>query len=252
MDTLLSLRGVGKHYWRGERRVSVLENVSLTIDAGELVVVWGQHNSGKTTLLKLAAGLEKPSEGTVSFGGHDLGTASASELARLRRGSIAWAKPTGPESPDLRVRDYVALPLLRRYRYRDARRHAIDALERVGVAGCAMEVWRNLSDSERALVAIAHALIRSPRILLIDDQTANLDYLQREDVMQLLREAAEEGMGVLATVPDMTEMVHAHTIRSLSGGRLLAPADRPDGGGNVIDFPGGVERHSEGAGGASA
>ncbi len=252
MDALLSLRDVSKQYWRGTRRVAVLEGVSLDVRAGELVAVWGQHNSGKTTLLKLAAGLEEPSAGTVSFAGRDLARLSAAVFARLRRGPIAWAKPTGPESADLQIVDYVAMPLLRRDSHKQARRSAAAALERVGVPGCATEVWRNLSDSERTLVAIAHAIVRSPELLLIDDQTANLDYLQREDVMALLREAAEEGMAVLVTVPDMTEMVHAHTIRSLSGGRLLAPAGRGGAEDNVIDFPVGADRRGESAGGGSA
>ncbi len=252
MDTLLSLQGVSKDYWRGERRVPVLAEVSLDIHVGELVAVWGQHNSGKTTLLKLAAGLEEPSNGIVSFAGRDLASMSGRQLARLRRGPMAWAKPSGPESADLPIRDYITLPLLRRYDHKEARRYSVDMLERVGALGCATEVWRNLSDSERTLVAIAHALVRSPELLLIDDQTASLDDLQREDVMELLRGVTREGMAVLVTVPDMTEMVHAHTIRSLSGGQLLAPAEPSGGGNNVIDFPGGVDRRSEGAGGATA
>jgi ABC-type lipoprotein export system ATPase subunit len=252
MGVLLSLKEVSKRYWRGERTVPVLDRVSLDVDAGELVTVWGQHNSGKTTLLKLAGGLEKPTDGTVAFAGHDLSGLSATGLARLLRGPIAWAKPTGPGSPDLAVRDYVALPLLRRHDHREAHRRARTALERVGVGECAGERWGNLSDSERTLVSIAHAIVRSPRLLLIDDQTASLDDIQREDVMELLRAAAEEqGLAVLATVPDMTEMVHAHKIRSLSGGRLLAPADPPGREGNVIDFPAGGDRRRD-AGGASA
>ncbi|HSZ70419.1 MAG TPA: ATP-binding cassette domain-containing protein [Solirubrobacteraceae bacterium] len=252
MDALLSLRGVSKQYWRGARCVAVLEDVSLDVHAGELVAVWGRHNSGKTTLLKLAAGLEQPSAGIVAFAGRDLAGLSAAGLARLRRKPIAWARPTGPESGDLKMLDYVAMPLLRRERHKQARRGAAAALERVGVAGCAMEVWRNLSDSERTLVAVAHAIVREPELLLIDDQTANLDYVQREDLMVLLREAAEAGMAMLVTVPDMAEMVHAHTIRSLSGGRLLAPAARAGAEGNVIDFPVGGDRRAEGAGGAPA
>lgn len=254
MDALLSLRGVSKSYWRGLREVKVLQDVSLDIHAGELVAVWGQSRSGKTTLLKLAAGLEDPDAGTVLVADRDLRKLTSAQFARVLGKQIGWAKPTGPpENSGMRIRDYVAMPLLRSHGHREAQRLAAGALEKVGVPECAEQQWGNLADSEQALVAIAHALVRKPRVLLVDDQTTSLDDLQREEVMELLRSLAEQqDMGVLVTVPDMAEMVCAHRFRSLSSGRLLAPADPPkkDGGGELIDFPGiGVWR--EGAGGVS-
>lgn len=253
MAPLLSLEEVSMSYWRGDRCVRVLDRVSLEVHPGEVMAVWGQHKSGKTTLLKLAAGLVEPTEGRVRFAGQDLKGLSASGLARLLRGPIAWARPTGPNSTELRMRDYVAMALLREHSYVRARRLATAALERVGAGQCASARWRDLSDSERTLVAIAHAIVRAPRLLLVDEQTTSLDDVQREDVMELLRAAAEqEQMAVLATVPDMTAMVHAHTIRSLSGGRLLAPPDEERQSGEVIDFPvGGGGRRTD-AGGAPA
>lgn len=251
-ETLLALEQVSKSYWRGPHELRVLVDVSLEVRAGELVTVWGQRRSGKTTLLKLAAGLEEPSGGTVRFTGRDLAGLSASSLARVLRWHIGWAKPTGPESRELSMLDYVALPLLGRHGRRTANRHAATALARVGVRDCATERWVNLSDSEQALVAIAHALVRTPQLLLVDDQTANLDDLQREEVMQLLRAAAEDsGVGVLVTVPDMAEMLHAHQIRSLSSGRLLAPAEPTGDRDNVIDFPGSERRRAGRGDGAS-
>src|SRR5258708_10680871 len=130
------------------------------------------------------------------------------------------------------------MALLRDHNHARARGLATATLERVGAGQCAPARWRDLSDSERTLVAIAHAIVRAPRLLLVDEQTASLDDIQREDVMELLRATAvQEGMAVLATVPDMTAMVHAHTIRSLSGGRLLPPAPGGAREAAVIDFP---------------
>lgn len=111
-------------YWRGERCVQVLEGVSLDVHPGEVVTVWGRHNSGKTTLLKLAAGLAEPTKGSVSFAGRDLKRLSASGLARLLRGPIAWARPAGPNSAELQIRDYVGMALLRRHNRVQARRLA--------------------------------------------------------------------------------------------------------------------------------
>jgi ABC-type lipoprotein export system ATPase subunit len=243
-DPLLSLRGASVSYWRGSREVRVLRDVSLDLDAGRLLAVWGQHRSGKTTLLKLAAGLVRPDSGVVRFDGRDLQSLSASALAGVLREQIAWARPSGPQTPDLRILDYVALPLLGDLSRREAHRRAAGALERVGASQCSRAVWAHLSDSEQTLVVIAHAIVREPRLLLLDEQTASLDDLERERVMALLRAATDEaGMAVLITVPDMPEMLHAHELRTLSGGRLLSPSEDPELDthdplpGNVIDFP---------------
>jgi ABC-type lipoprotein export system ATPase subunit len=254
MDPLLSLRGVSKSYWRGLREVKVLQDVSLDIHAGELVAVWGQRRSGKTTLLKLAAGLEEPDAGAVAVSGRELKTLTPAQFAGVLHEHIGWAKPTGPpENSGMRIRDYVAMPLLSNHSHREAQRRAARVLARVGVPECAEQQWGSLADSEQALVAIAHALVREPRVLLVDDQTTSLDDLQREEVIELLRSLAEQhDMGVLVTVPDMAEMMRAHRIRSLSSGQLLAPANPdPGAGGELIDFPG-VAAKREGAGGVSA
>jgi ABC-type cobalamin/Fe3+-siderophores transport system ATPase subunit len=248
MEPLLSLEEASMSYWRGERHVPVLDRVSLDVHPGEVVTVWGRHNSGKTTLLKLAAGLAEPTTGSVSFAGRDLQGLSASGLARLLRGPIAWVRPTGPNSAELQIRDYVGRALLCNHSQARARRLATATLERVGAGRCAMARWRDLSDSEQALVAIAHALARAPQLLLVDEPTTSLGHLQRENAMELLRAAAEQqGMAVLATVPDMSSMMHAHTIRLLSTGRLIAPADCGEPEGEVINFPGGERRRSSAA-----
>ena len=221
MHPLLSLEGVSKSYWRGLRKLSVLTDASLEVHAGQLVTIWGQRRSGKTTLLKLAAGLEPPTSGVVRFEGQDLAELSATQQARVLRTRIGWAKPTGPDSRELTMLDYVALPLLRMHKRREAHRQAALALDRTGVASCAGEPWGSLADSERTLVAIAHAIVRSPRLLLVDDHTSHLDDLHREEIMGLLRILADdEGMAVLMMVPDMTEMVHAHQRLNLSSGQI--------------------------------
>ena len=237
MGPLLSLSGVCKSYWRGSQEVAVLADVSLEVHAGEIVAIWGQRAAGKTTLATVAAGLETPDRGSVIFDGIDLSRAPHGG-AELRHQQIGWMQRIGPQSKELRlVIDYVALPLLARHSPRVARRHASAMLKHLGVADCAGEGCEALTDGERTLVAVAHALVRDPRLLIADDPTANLNVLQREEVTALLRRAANEhGLGVLMTVPDMPQMAYADRVGSLSEGHLTlsGPRDR----GNVIDFPG--------------
>lgn len=234
----LSLERVSKSHWRGPHETVVLKDISLSVHAGECVAVWGQRGSGKTTLLKVAAGLESPESGVVAFKGRDLAGMSKAEMVRLLREEIGWARRSGPESDELEMLDYVALPLLKRHTLRRARRRSAQALARVGVADCSKGRWEDLTDGERTLVSIAHAMVRKPSLLVVDDPTANLDVLQREEVMGLLRSAAEqEWLAVLITVPDMPSMVHAHRIGSLSDGRLLVPAGASPERDNVVQLP---------------
>jgi ABC-type lipoprotein export system ATPase subunit len=228
MGDLLSLRGVGKSYWRGDSEVRVLADVSLDVDVGEFTAVWGTRGSGKTTLLKLAARLESPDRGCVSFDGRDLQSLSAAEHARLMLKSIGWVRRTGPKS-DLRMLDYVALPLLAGHSRREAYACARDALERVGIYEHAGQRWDSLCDGERTLVGIAHGVARGPRLLLVDDPTANLDVLERERVTELLRSLVDEqAIAVLMTVPDMATAMRAHKIASLGAGRLSSTPASPE------------------------
>jgi ABC-type lipoprotein export system ATPase subunit len=236
--SLLSLESVSKSYWRGPAEVRVLDGACLEVHAGEFMAVWGRRGAGKTTLLRIAAGLETPDHGSVRFDGEDLSSLSESAHARLRRGEIGLVRRSGPRS-ELCMRDYVALPLLIEHGRRQAVRRADEALRRVGLAECAGQRWDSLSDGERALVAIAHGVARAPRLLLVDDPTANLGLREREEVLRLLRALVEEtNLAVLMTAPDMPTVIGSHELRALSSGKLVAPPATPEAESNVIDLHG--------------
>jgi putative ABC transport system ATP-binding protein len=237
---LLSLENVSKAYTRGPHELQVLCDVSLDVYAGDFVAVYGQRSAGKTTLLKVAAGVEPPDSGTVSFAGQDLATLSRRRLAGLHREEIGWVRRAGPQSQDLRMIDHVALPLLSSVGQQQAQQKAKAALATVGVGGCGFEHWGSLSDAERMSVSLAQGLVREPRLLLVDDPTAGLDVLERERIVALIRSVADEGrLGVVMVVPELPAMLRARDVRSLSAGRLLAPDPPPGRQGVVVDFPGG-------------
>ena len=258
---LLTLTGVSRRYQRGRHELRVLIDASLTLGAGEMVAVLGQRGAGKTTLLKIAAGIEPPDGGRVSFDGWDLPDLSDAQLSRLLGEQIGWVQSGGsgwgpggwgggwgpggwgPETI-VRVLDYVALPLLIALGDRAAYTRAEQALARVGVQECAQQRWETLSDWERGLVGIAHAIVRSPRMLLVDDVATILGIRETDMLTRLLRSLAREsGIGVLMTVSDAAAAKRSDRTLSLSGGRLSDPAqplpaqpDPPDGRGDVIDL----------------
>jgi ABC-type lipoprotein export system ATPase subunit len=237
---LLSVEHVSKTYHRGPHELQVLRDVSLDVYAGDFIAIYGQRSAGKTTLLKVAAGVEQPDAGTVRFAGLDLAAMSRRRLAELHREEVGWVRRGGPQSQDLRMLDYVALPVLGALGQQAAQQKARSALAKAGVDECGFECWGNLSDAERMAVALAQGLVRDPRVLLVDDPTAGLDVLERERIVALIRAVADEGrIGVVMVVPELPAMLRARDVRSLSDGRLLAPDPPPGGHGVVVDFPGG-------------
>jgi lipoprotein-releasing system ATP-binding protein len=245
MGSLLSLRSVSLTFPRGRRHaVAALTDVSLDVRSGELVAVLAQRAQGKTTLLRVAAGMDPPVRGQVLFKGDDLYALSDRRRSALLGRKIGFAEPLGPDI-DLPVISHVALPLLATHTKREAYRRAQSILERVGAADCAEQAWMSLADSERALAAIAQAIVRKPELLLVDDLTATLGIGATESVGRLLRSIAhEDGLAVLMSVSDADASTWFDRVASLSGGELLLAPLGPSPDENVIDFPGDPSRRA--------
>lgn len=237
ITSVLEFENVTKAHRVGPYDKPLLRGVSLSLGAGDVVAVWGSPRSGKTTLLRLAAGLESPDEGAIRFGGVDLASRSRSAVGALRLGDIGLARTEGPSTTELPILHYVALALMRSHGRGKALRQARSVLGWVGVADCADAQWEHLSDSEKALVSLAHGLVREPRLLLVDDVTARLDALQQAEVIGVLhRAASERRVAVLATCSALSAAVGAHETFTLSQGRLK-PINDPASLGQVVRFP---------------
>ncbi len=235
--SVLQFDDVTKTHRVGTYDRPLLRGVSLSLGAGDLVAIWGSPRSGKTTLLRLAAGLESPDEGAIRFGGVDLATRSPGSIGALRLSDIGLARTDGPSTTELPVLHYVALALMRSDGRGKALRRARSVLGWVGVADCADARWVHLSDSEKALVSLAHGLVREPRLLLVDDVTARLDALQQAEIVGVLhRAAAELRVAVLVTCSALSAAVGAHETFALSQGRLK-PINDPASLGQVVRFP---------------
>jgi putative ABC transport system ATP-binding protein len=236
MGELLSLRSVRLHYVRGRRHVvRVLEGVSLDVGAGEVVCVWGQRGQGKTTLLKVAAGLVRPAAGRVLFEGGDVWEMAEERRAGLLGDAIGWVELAAPEAAGSPVLEVVAAPVSRAGGREVALARARRALELAGASGCAGEVWGSLDEEERARVALARGLVGEPRLLVVDDLTARLSGRAGDELGGLLAGLARErGVGVLASVSSLSEAAWSDRVATLYGGELLVAPRAPCGEGGVV------------------
>lgn len=232
----LVLEHVSLRRWRGDHRLDVLRDVSLELECGEIGAVWGARSSGKTTLLSLAAGLLEPDDGRVLVGGRDLASLSVRERAALLHNEIGIVTRRGPRIRGISVAQWVAMAIMDRVDWPVARRRAHEAVHRVGARGLADAEWDQLSDGERTLVAIAHAIVRRPRLVLVDDLNAGLGLLERDEIMALLRSlVAATETAVLVTTAEITDVEGADPIWSLAGGQLVGREPRSHA--TVVDFP---------------
>jgi ABC-type multidrug transport system ATPase subunit len=234
---MLSVDSVSVSFARGLARVPVLRDVSMEIAPGELFAVYGRRAAGKTTLLEIAAGLTTPDAGSVTFDGRDLAKISRRELALLHRERIGWVERNGPQTADVPMHVYVAMALYRTLRRRDAHDRALTLLERVGARDYAGALWGDLPHTARVFVAIAQALVREPKLLIVDDPVYGLGAVERDDVTGLLRGVAEQaGVAVLLAVPELPAMLHAHQVRVLANGKLIGPPSDDADTGTVVQF----------------
>jgi len=234
---LLSLDGVTKRYVRGRHEIVALDDVSLEVAPGEFVAIFGSHASGKTTLLRVAAGIEAADEGRVSFAGDDMTEWATSRRRRGLHPRLGWLRRSGPFLASMTIVDYVALPVARGGSPAEGQRRATRALGRMGADALAHATWEELSDAERTHVMLAQAIAREPALLLADDPTRGLGVGDRERVLTLLRALADkDGMAVLMAVPEVPDMLRSHTVMTLSDGELIASSDR-NATADVIDLP---------------
>jgi ABC-type multidrug transport system ATPase subunit len=217
--SLLELDAVTKRYRDDQLDRIVLRDVSLQLDGGELAVVWGVRGCGRSTLLRVAAGIEAPDAGAVRFDGRDLASHGDGVLGsgigfcqRLTQGGSETAQQV------------VMLPLLAAgVALAGARSRAHDALERVGLSGCATQRLAALSTAETVRLSLARVLVRDPRLVVVDDPIQGVDLLERDGILALLRSLADDGLTVLASATESTALSGADRTLTLSAGELRGP-----------------------------
>ncbi len=221
---LLEMQAVTKVFESGQAKVHALDGVDLTFHKGELVVVLGPSGSGKTTLLNLLGGLDRPTSGSIKYGGVEIGRLADGDLGRFRRDHVGFVFQFFNLIPTLTARENVefAAELL----VRD-RRSVDEAVERlltlVGLAERADHFPSQLSGGEQQRVAIARALAKDPDVLLCDEPTGNLDFRTGRQILAFLQTlTAEHGKTcVLVTHNSAIAPIGDRAVR-LRDGRVLS------------------------------
>jgi ABC-type lipoprotein export system ATPase subunit len=226
--SLLALEGVRRSYAEGSRKHVVLDGVSLELEVGDFVGVWGPRRSGKSTLLRIAAGVELPNEGKVCLNGRDLTALSGDERARVLRDEVGFASANWPAFRSRAVDKHVALAATADGRTTPRRAEAMarSALQRVGVLECAGRRLGGLSVGERVRVELARALVRGPKLLIVDEPPPLHDPYEGDGLYALLRSlGSEPGRALLVACGDVTLVQEAQRMMALSRGRLDVMAE---------------------------
>ena len=221
MSLALSVRNLTKTFATGDRRLTVLDDVSFDLEDGATCAIVGPSGSGKTTLLGLCAGLDRPTSGSVALGGEPLDGLDEDARAQLRGRSVGFIFQQFRLIPTLTAIENVSVPLELRGERADA--EAARLLGRVGLGDRTGHYPAQLSGGEQQRVALARAFINRPRILFADEPTGNLDTETSDRVEDLLFELnAEAGTALVVVTHDLDLAARTERVLRLKGGRLVS------------------------------
>jgi putative ABC transport system ATP-binding protein len=219
---MYKLSGVTKNYAKGRGTVAALRGVDLAVEDGEWLAVQGPTGHGKTTLLQILGGLDRPSSGVVEFDGRDLAQLREAEVTKVRAQSVGFVFQTFNLIPTLSAQENVETALVPLRVSPDARRQrAIIALEAVGLGDRLRHLPGELSGGQQQRVAIARALVKEPKVLLADEPTGNLDEDTRDEIIGLLETMwRERGLTMVLVTHDSAIARRAQRIAVMKNGRL--------------------------------
>lgn len=224
-DTLVGLQGVTKTYERGGGQVHALTDVSLSVAAGEMVVLLGPSGSGKTTLLNVVGAIEPATSGQVTASRIDVSSLTGRDLDGYRRNQVGFVFQFFNLVPTLTALENVEV--IAELGGPDAGRRSDEALARVGLADKVDHFPGQLSGGEQQRVAIARALVKEAPLLLADEPTGSLDLDTGRQILGLLRAAADRGAAVLVVTHNSAIAAMADRVVHLRDGRIAD--DRPVG-----------------------
>ena len=217
---LLKTKSLSKSFARGRNSFFAVKDVDFSISASDFVFIVGRSGSGKTTFLNLISGILDPSQGQVFFEDEDISSMSDTAKSFYRNESIGFVPQSLAYLPNLSVFDNVRVPFFLFNRDGDSEGRALSLLELMDIAHLKNEMPQNLSGGEIKRMLIARALMNSPKLLIADEPTANLDKETSETVMNLIKSVNKLGTAVLIVTHDSEILDENSTIYRMDAGEL--------------------------------
>ena len=217
---LLKTKSLSKSFARGKNSFFAVKDVDFSISASDFVFIVGRSGSGKTTFLNLVSGILDPTQGHVFFEDEDISSMSDTAKSFYRNESIGFVPQSLAYLPNLSVFDNVRVPFFLFNRDGDSEGRALSLLELMDIAHLKNEMPQNLSGGEIKRMLIARALMNSPKLLIADEPTANLDKETSETVMNLIKSVNKLGTAVLIVTHDFEILNENSTIYRMNDGEL--------------------------------
>ncbi len=231
MKPLIEVKNIRKIYRMGEEKVVALDNLSLSIEKGEIICLIGASGSGKSTFLNLVAGLEKPTRGEIYIGGIPIHKLNEEKVTLFRQKNIDFIFQSFHLLPMLTALENVSLPLIFRGVDRKKRdRMAKEMLEAVGLVGFEKRKPTRMSGGQQQRVGIARALVGHPKIIFADEPTGNLDSATSKEVMNLIvKMVRENNQTLLIVTHDPAIAAYGDRVVTIMDGNILKIEDKRTG-----------------------
>ena len=220
---LVELKNVCRSFWKGEETITPIDDVTLEIHEGDFVSLMGPSGTGKSTLLNLVAGIDRPDSGSITVAGTEITNLSRGQLADWRAANLGYIFQTHNLIPVLTAYENVELPTLLLKQTAAQRRQRVElALKAVGLSDRADHYPRQLSGGQEQRVGIARAIVANPRVVVADEPTGSLDATTSEQIQDLLKRLNRElGMTVLMVTHDRDVAGIATRRLTLNRGKFL-------------------------------
>ena len=224
---MIDLTDITKNYRMGEVEFTVLSQVTLTVQKGELIAIMGPSGSGKSTLMNIIGCLDRPTSGKYRFENREISTLTDDELALIRNGKIGFVFQTFNLLPRFSALKNVEVPLIYSgVPARSRKERAAPLLEKVGLADRMQHKPTELSGGQQQRVAIARALVNNPPLLLADEPTGNLDSRSGEDILNILTGLNRQGVTIIIVTHDKDIAARCKRIINLKDGRIVSDEAR--------------------------